>query len=46
MGKISGSFISLSRDRMETEILMNTFLNIDDINLLKKYLPKRLIRQN
>ncbi|WP_180378763.1 MULTISPECIES: hypothetical protein [Campylobacter] len=46
MGKISESFISLNRDRMETEILMDTFLNIDDINLLKKYLPKRLIRQN
>lgn len=42
VGNISGSFISLSRDRMETEILMDTFLNIDDINLLKKIFAKEI----
>ncbi|WP_086257394.1 glycosyltransferase family 2 protein [Campylobacter vicugnae] len=42
VGNISGSFISLSRDRMETEILMDTFLNIDDISLLKKIFAKEI----
>lgn len=42
MGKISGFFIGLSRDRMETEILMDTFLNINDINLLKKVFSKEI----
>ena len=42
VGNISGSFISLSRDRMETEILMDTFLNIDDIKLLKKIFAKEI----
>lgn len=42
VGNISRSFISLSRDRMETEILMDTFLNIDDINLLKKVFSKEI----
>lgn len=42
VGNISGSFISLSRDRMETEILMDTFLNIGDINLLKKIFAKEI----
>lgn len=42
VGNISRSFISLSRDRMETEILMDTFLNIGDINLLKKIFAKEI----
>lgn len=42
VGNISRSFISLSRDRMETEILMDTFLNIDDVNLLKKIFAKEI----
>lgn len=42
VGNISKSFIGLSRDRMETEILMDTFLNIDDINLLKKIFAKEI----
>ncbi|MCI5540254.1 glycosyltransferase family 2 protein [Campylobacter lanienae] len=42
VGNISGSFISYSRSEFETESLMDTFLNIDDVNLLKKIFAKEI----
>ena len=42
VGNISKSFISSIRGEMEVESLMDTFLNIDDINLLKKIFAKEI----